>query len=451
MTDPRRAWLHCRPAIPPAAVPPASRSALPAAAPTILVISQVYVPDPAAVGQHMHDAAADLAARGYRVIVYTSARGYEDPAQRYPKREYLDGVDVRRLPFSSLGKQSIAARLAGGGVFLLQALLRGLFTARLAGILVSTSPPHAPLAAIALSRLRGAPMTFWAMDINPDQMIAMGKTTAASLPARLFDRMYRMTLRRASAVVALDRFMADRLERKLGPDALRNKLHVLPPWSHDEHLASVPHDDNPFRHEHGLDGKLVVMYSGNISPAHPLDTVLQAAEQLRDEDGLVFLFIGGGLQKEKIEAWAKEKDLSNVRTLPYQPLDRIKYSLSAADVHLVAMGEAMVGIVHPCKVYGALTVARPILLLGPKASHAGEIVDLGVGWQADHGDVDGVVELLRRLNRDRPAELAEKGQAAGELAAGRFASRGVRDRFADVVEGTLPTSKRLASNGAATA
>ncbi|MEM9253562.1 MAG: glycosyltransferase family 4 protein, partial [Planctomycetota bacterium] len=314
-------------------------------APTILVISQVYVPDPASVGQHMHDAAADLAARGYRVVVYASANGYDDPSRKYPRRETLDGVDIRRLPFSSLGKKSIAARLAGGGVFLLQAFLHALFTARLAGILVSTSPPHAPLAAIALSRLRRAPLTFWAMDINPDQMIAMGKTAATSMPARLFDWMYRMTLRRAAAVVALDRFMAERLERKVGADALADKMHILPPWSHDDHLEPVPHDDNPFRHEHGLDGKLVVMYSGNISPAHPLDTVLEAAERLRDEDGLVFLFIGGGLQKEKIEAWAKEKDLANVRTLPYQPLDRIKYSLSAADVHLVSMGEAMVGIV----------------------------------------------------------------------------------------------------------
>jgi len=411
---------------------------------TVLIISQVYVPDPASVGQHMHDAAAELAARGYRVVVYASGRGYDDPSRKYAQREILDGVDVRRLPLSSLGKGSIAARLLGGGIFLAQAVARGLFTRGLRAVMVSTSPPHAPLAGVFLGLVRRVPLTFWAMDINPDQMIAMGKTTATSLPARMFDWMYRLTLRRSRAVVPLDRFMSERLERKLDPAgraALAAKTELLPPWAHDDHVEPIPHESNPFRAEHGLDGKLVVMYSGNISPAHPLDTVLHAAERLRDEDGLVFLFIGGGLQKQKIEEWAREKNLSNVRTLPYQPLERIKYSLSAADIHLVSMGNEMVGIVHPCKGYGALAVARPILLLGPKASHIGEIVENPggepVGWQIDHGDVDAAVELLRRLNRERPAELADMGRRALQLSRGPFDPRQMKRRFADILERTF--------------
>ena len=78
---------------------------------------------------------------------------------------------------------------------------------------------------------------------------------------------------------------------------------------------------------------------------------------------MVFLFIGGGNGKKQIDDFIEREHVENVRTLPYQPLDQIKYSLSAADVHLVAMGSEMVGIVHPCKVYGAMAVARPILLL----------------------------------------------------------------------------------------
>ncbi len=65
---------------------------------SFLIISQVYVPDPASVGQHIADAAAEMARRGYRVIVYASARGYDDPSKVYPRRETLNGVDVRRLP-----------------------------------------------------------------------------------------------------------------------------------------------------------------------------------------------------------------------------------------------------------------------------------------------------------------------------------------------------------------
>ena len=82
------------------------------------------------MGQHLHDAAREMVRRGWRVRVLTSARGYAEPSQRYPRRETIDGVEVRRLAWGSFGKQSLGARTAGGLLFLLQALLRGTFARR---------------------------------------------------------------------------------------------------------------------------------------------------------------------------------------------------------------------------------------------------------------------------------------------------------------------------------
>lgn len=400
--------------------------------PTILVISQTYVPDPAAVGQYMHDAAAELARRGYRVKTYTADHGYDDSTQRFPKRERRDGVEIVRVPFASFGKGSIVIRLLGGFLFTFQVMLRAVWTRDVRAVLVSTSPPMAPMAALFLRLVRRCPVLFWGMDINPDQMIAMGKVAAGSLPARLFDMMIKATLRRSRWVVTLDRFMADRLEAKA---PLGDRLEVMPPWPLEGQLEVVDHADNPFRAEHGLTDKLVVMYSGNISPAHPIDTVLQAAERLRDREDLVFMFIGGGLVKEQIERFAAEHGLSNIRTLPYQPLDRIKYSLSAADIHLVAMGEAMIGIVHPCKVYGVLSVRRPVLALGPASSHIGEIVEkFNAGWQIDHGDVDGAEALLRGLLDGDRAVLAQRGGNAHRAMTEHFSTAKLCGRFVDLIE-----------------
>ena len=89
----------------------------------------------------MADAAEELARRGYRVIVFTANRGYDDPSVRYPSRSNHRGVEVRRLPMSSFGKGSIAARLLGGASLLAQAVLHSLFLGRVDAILVSTSPP----------------------------------------------------------------------------------------------------------------------------------------------------------------------------------------------------------------------------------------------------------------------------------------------------------------------
>lgn len=395
---------------------------------TLLILSQVYLPDAASVGQHVADAAAEMARRGWRVVVLTSRNGYDDPSVRYPLREVRDGVEIVRLPWCSFGKGSIAVRLLGGFSFVIQAILRGLTVGRLDVILVSTSPPMASLAALALAWLRRASVKFWIMDLNPDQMVVLGRLAPGSVPVRVFDWINRRILRRAEDVVVLDRFMADRVNAKL---PVREKLSIIPPWPLDDYLAPVPHSENPFRVAHGLQQKFVVMYSGNHGPTNPFTTILEAAAVLRDDPRIVFVFIGGGVGKREVEL----AGLPNVRSLPYQPLDALRYSLSAADLHLVTIGDEVVGVVHPCKVYGAMAVARPILLLGPSESHVGDILSVAsLGWTIRHGDVVGAVALLQSLLLMAPADLEARGERGRALLASKLSKAALCGRLCDVVE-----------------
>lgn len=373
---------------------------------TFLVLSQVYVPDPAAVGQQIADAAAELAGRGHRVIVLTANRGYDDPSVLYPSCEVIEGVTVRRLRFSSFGKRSILIRLLSGTLYILQVIVWSIFVRKVDVVVVSTVPPMISIAALVISALRRVPLKLWVMDLNPDQMIAVGILKATSPAARLLDRFNRMVLARAVDVIVLDRFMARRINRKLD---VSHKLSIIPPWPLEDVGPPITHDENPFRKAHGLEGKLVVMYSGNHSPSNPILTVLAAAERLHDELELVFLSVGGGLGKKDVEAAANP----NIRSLPYQPRAELKYSLSAADVHLVSVGEAMVGIVHPCKLYGAMAVARPILFLGPRECHVSDILDQeDIGWHIAHGDVDNAERVLRALLQMNREDLVVKGARA---------------------------------------
>ena len=403
---------------------------------TFLFLSQVYPPDPASVGQHMADAAAELARRGHRVVVLTSDRGYDDPSLRYPRSERREGVEVRRVPWSSFGKRSVAIRLLAGMSYVLQSIVLGALVRGLDTVVVSTAPPMAGIAALALSRLRGARLKYWVMDLNPDQLVALGIVGPSSVAARVFDALNRRVLARATDVVALDRFMAERLNRKL---EVGHKMTVLPPWPMDEADAPVPLADNRFREAHGLGDRIVVMYSGNHSPSNPLATVLRAAERVADDPRLVFLFVGGGVGKREVEASTSP----NIMSLPYQPLDQLRHSLSAADIHLVTMGDGVVGIIHPSKVYGALAVSRPVIFVGPDPSHVAEILaEHGVGWRLAHGDVAGAERLFRSLPELGRARLAEMGRRAGRVAAERFARGALRGRLVDVLErGRDPVSR----------
>lgn len=408
---------------------------------TLLIFSQVYPPDPASVGQHMADVAAEMARRGWRVRVITANRGYDDASIKYAPFEMRDGVEVRRVPLSSFGKRSIPLRALAMMLFMFQCLWAGLVTRKVSCLLVSTSPPMCGFAAAVIHSIRRVPLKYWVMDLNPDQMIELGKMKADSMGAKLLNALQRFVLRRSDQVVALDRFMADRLYRKL-PEADRKRLEphmtIMPPWPHEDTLDVVPHDQNWFREKHDLNGRFVFMYSGNHGYSTPVTTILQAALRMKDDPqdkDILFMFIGGGVGKKEVDQTIEREKPANIRSLPYQPFKDLRYSLSAADVHMVTVGNDVVGVVHPCKIYGAMAVSRPILLVAPDPCHASDIVrDNNAGWHIPHGDIDGAVRLFRQIARTPKETLAEMGRGAQRFVEREMSKDVLCGRFCDIVE-----------------
>lgn len=394
----------------------------------ILILSQVFPPDPAAVGQQLADVAEELARRGHAVTVLTSGRGYDDPAAQFPRAEERNGVCIRRLPWCSFGKRSFATRVLGGLSFTGQALVRGLVRRRDDVVLVTTVPIMGPLAGLLLSWVRGPGLVYSVMDLNPDQLVALKVVAPNSWIVRLLNVLNRAVLRRAARVLVLDRFMGERVLRKA---PVAGKMVIVPPWSHTEPAAPLEHASNPFRRRLGPGGELVVMYSGNHGITSPLSTLLAAAESLADEPRLKFIFIGGGARKHEVDSAVSQ----NVRSLPYQPLETLGESLSAADVHVVTLGDGMVGIVHPSKVYGAMAVARPVLLLGPAVCHVTDMLESsGACWRVAHGDVAGARALLLQLLEMPREELRARGAAARRTLDEGYTSARLCGAFCDAVE-----------------
>jgi glycosyltransferase involved in cell wall biosynthesis len=411
---------------------------------TVLVVSQVFIPDPASVGQHVADVALELARRGkysgaYRVRVYASARGFENPKNIYPRRETIGEADVRRFPFASFGKKSILLRVLGTAVFMIQAFFAALTVPRLAGIFFSTSPPLIGLPMTLAALIRRVPTAYWAMDLNPDQLLALGKLRPTSLTARFLEFVNRFIVRRSTGIIALDRFMADRLAAR---GISGSKMLVLPPWPHEDKIhddeTSTAAAENPFRARLGLQGKFVIMYSGNHSPSNPLTTILDAVVQLKDESDLRFLFVGGGAGKKEVEQYIQKHNLTTAMSLPYQPIAELKHSLSAADVHIVSLGENMIGIIHPCKIYGAMAAGRPILFLGPRPSHISDLLDNHpIGQQISHGDVAAAVAAIRRFREMSPAELRSMGQTAQDVLEQSLSQSLLCSQFCDFTEKSM--------------
>ena len=355
-----------------------------------LLLNQCFYPDVVSTAQHLTDLVTELAARGHDVTVVTGDRGYDDPTVRFPRRERWKNIRIIRVPSLSLGKHSKWRRALGFASLLASCGFRLLMLPRFDVVVALTSPPLISFLATLFVKLKGGRFCFWVMDLNPDEAIAAGWLRHNSALARLFQWKLRYSLATADRTIVLDRFMKERLLAK-GADA--ECIAVIPPWSHDDAVTFSTDGREEFRRQHGLTEKFVVMYSGNHSPCHPLDTLMSAAFELKTRDNLVFCFIGGGSEHARVRGFAARHDLENVLCLPYQPLDQLSSSLSAADLHVVVMGDAFVGIVHPCKIYNIMSVGGPVLYIGPQPSHITDLDYRGMFF-THHDDVAGVVSRI---------------------------------------------------------
>jgi glycosyltransferase involved in cell wall biosynthesis len=371
----------------------------------ILLLNQTFYPDVVSTAQHLGDLALGLLDRGHQVTVITGRRAYDEPKKIFAARETWRGVRIFRVFSTRFGKASRWRRAADFASFIFFCCFRVLFLSRQDVVVALTTPPLISFVGAWRAKLWGAKFCYWVMDMNPDEAIAAGWLQKDSPVGKILERMSRSSLRQAGSIVALDRFMRDRIAAKgISPD----KIAVIPPWSHDNEVKFNAAGRDEFRREHGLENKFVIMYAGNHSPIHPLDTLLQAAEHLKNNDSIAFCFVGGGQGFPRVKRWAGDlakvgngKPRAKIVCLPYQPMARLSAMLSAADAHVVVMGNPFVGLVHPCKIYNILTIGAPLIYIGPVPGHVPEILgglsDKHLKAIVAHGDVDFLVRQIHQF------------------------------------------------------
>jgi glycosyltransferase involved in cell wall biosynthesis len=368
--------------------------------PHVCFLNRVYPPAAGATGAMLQEMAAGLVDRGWRVTVLTG------PAEGAPASEETDnGVRVERVGALPFARSSTLWRgLAYASLF-------PAFVARAVQIpapdvvVTKTDPPMLKVLGPLLARLTGAEAVHWAQDLYPEVAEALGVLPEDGLVANGLRRLSSWALRHHAHVVTVGHCMRERvLERGLSPPA----VSVIPNWP-PATVRPIPHDENPFRAAHDLEGRFVVMYSGNMGLAHPFDAVLDAAARLQDAaPEVLMLFVGAGPRKADLEAQVRRRGLDTVRFLPFQPKDRLAESLSAADLHLVTMRPGLEGLVVPSKVYGVLAAGRPALFLGPSGSEAARLLrthDCGSVLPAPDGAAlaDAIIDWKAHPDRRREA------------------------------------------------
>lgn len=364
----------------------------------ILLLNQTFYPDNVATSQQLADLAVFLNKKGHQVSVLTGQRGYEERSKKFSREEIWQGIHIRRVVSTGFGKSRFRYRLVDSFTFFFS-LFVSLFSLPHQDLVISfTSPPLIGVFGAFFCWLKGGRHVQWLMDVNPDAAFQVGLLKRKSLLGKTLNAVFEKTLQSASQVVVLDRWMKKRMVEH---GAKEENIVVVPPWSVlGEKSPSLNQEIQEFKTLHGLDGKFIVLYSGNHSVVHPLTTVLEAAKLLKDRKEVVFLFIGAGIRTQDVREFKEKHQLSNIIQLPLQPREKVKASFGSADLHVVVMGPGMSGLVHTSKIYSVLASGKPYVFVGPKESHVCDLLEeCPTGFSVEAAFPNEILEAIQKTQQ----------------------------------------------------
>ena len=326
---------------------------------------------------------------------------------------------IVRVRSTAYERSQLHLRAANYASYLGDTVLTALRGERPDLVLCMTDPPVVGDIGLLVARRFGAPLLVISQDVFPEIAERL-KRLEHPLVVGALRRLVALYLRRADRVVAIGETMKLRLEQK-GADAAR--IEVIPNWVDTTELAPQPRR-NAWSHEQGVDDAFVVMHSGNVGHAQDLDTLVRAATFLRDLERLQIMVIGFGARHGELTRLADAPRGVRHRALPRLPAARPALAVARAPPTSTTSGSrrGLAGYVVPSRLYGILSVGRPVLVSADAESETVRLVEeAGCGIVVPPGRPELVAGVIRDVVEGRLSleGMGERGRAWVEREADR--------------------------------
>ncbi len=384
----------------------------------LIILNQFFYPDHSATSQLMTDLAESLVERGVAVTAL-AGRGRYTGGEKLTQREDYRGVRIERAWATGFGKRSVAGRISDYASFYLGATWTLLRLPPHDAVMALTTPPLIGLAALLIGRLRRMRVIMLVQDVYPDIAVALGTLRPRSPVTKALEWISTQALRRCDRIVVLSESMRQRIAAKVG-DPRASRIDVIHNWADGTAIRPFTEAGNPFVEKHNLGEAFVVLFSGNLGRVNEFSTVLEAARLLRDRTDIVFLFVGDGAKKSDISEFRRKHALDNVKLLPYEPRDLLRFSLAAGNALLVTLADGLAGLSVPSKAYAIMAAGRPLLFVGDRHSEiAGIVTENRCGAVVPTGDSNGLVRVIEEWSSEK-SKAEDLGSAARVLFEERF-------------------------------
>jgi colanic acid biosynthesis glycosyl transferase WcaI len=410
----------------------------------ILYVSQYFPPEMGAPAARAAELAHHWAQSGHEVSVLTGFPNHPTgivPEEWRPRlrrlidNEEKNGVRIFRTWLWPLPNRKAHERMLNYASFCVSAALRGMSIPR-PDVVIATSPQLlCALAGWWIAFSRSLPFVFEVRDLWPESLAAVGIGNPDSLLHHTLGAIAGFLYQRADRIVVVSPAFRDHLIRRWRVP--EEKIAVVENGVETDLFSPLPVASNlALRAQLGTEGKFIVCYIGTMGNAHGLETLLDAADRLRQSPSVLFLLVGEGAEKERIKALAQSRSLTNIIFLDQQPRETVPAFISVSDACLVLLKKTEVfKTVIPTKMLEFMSCSRPVIL-GVDGQARQIVEEAGAGLVIEPENAAALERAIKQLAGD--VELGPVlGQRGREYIVQNFSRKGTAEKYVAVLEALI--------------
>ena len=374
----------------------------------LLIYAHYYIPDTASTGQILRELAESMLDK-FNITVICVVPSYLGTIEdKYKTKKYyeeeINGVKVLRIRVPEFSKTNKKSRVKNIVSYFFGAMGATFKVGKMDYVFSISQPPIlGGLLGVWGKWMKHARYIYNIQDFNPEQVLAVGYTKSKFVTDVMmwFDK---FSCKRSDLVITVGRDLVETVENRFKGKKVP-KTVMINNWIDENEI--YPLDENnekvlEFRKKYGLDGKFVIMYSGNIGLYYDLENLIKVVERFKpgtkttDGREVIFAFVGAGTKLEVLQQYVSEHNMDNVRFIPYQDKADLIYSLNAGDVHWCVNAKGIKGVSCPSKAYGIMAAGKAIIgVLESGTEVRGLIEECNCGKCCEPGDYVEVADIIR--------------------------------------------------------
>lgn len=367
----------------------------------ILVVCQHFYPE----NFRINDITYELVKKGHDVTVLTGLPNYPEGKVFkgyhffHNRRQNINGVKIRRCSLVGRHKSTLMMGI-NYAWFAVFGCLKALFMKKDFDIayVYQISPISMAWPAIVVSKLKKIPLVIHCLDQWPIS-VTTGPISKESGLYKFLTHISVWTYKQTSRIIISSKSFKKYFENELNITANEKGLTYYPSYAENtyENVGSVENDT------------FDILFAGNIGPAQSVETLVEAANLLKNNNNIVFHIVGDGLSRESCENLVAKYGLNNVKFYGYHPVDEMPKYYALADAFAITMVDnEVVNSTLPAKVQSYMLAGKPII--GAISGEVKEVIkEAKCGYCTDSGNVSELAKIIENVYNQKE-ELDQLGK-----------------------------------------